>query len=192
MIYLRWVRIDTILSEELARHGAHSLLVQLMTIPIQPSSDNHNDNNESINDAIEDLQEIAGCIAVTCQPRFPITTHPYTRHELQQRLPRTITTSIHHPKYHSFHHNCGNRNDSYNNNNNNNNNNNMNNINNIITVLIHQICTRQTAQVDVGFGELLFFVMSMDLNCQMLLFTDGRISRFIRFWVIYDHFQLSK
>jgi hypothetical protein len=126
-----------------------------MTIPMLLSSNNHNDNNESINDAIEDLQEIAGCIAVTCQPQFPITTHPYTGEELQQRLPLTITTSIHHPKYHSFQQNTssGISNDSYNNNNNNNNNNNM---NNTITVLIHQICNRQTAQVDVGFGELFF------------------------------------
>ena len=110
-----------------------------------PSSDNINDS--MIDDAIVDVQDIAGEIAVTgCRPlQFPITTHPYTREELQQRLPLTMTMTMHH------NHSSLNEifNDGYNDN--------TNDDTNSITVLIHQICNRQTAQVDVGFGESVCF-----------------------------------
>ena len=72
---------------------------------IELSQVNNNDNNinscdninvSMINDAIVNMQDIAGEIAVTgCRPlQFSTTTHPYTREKLQQLLPLTMT--MHH------------------------------------------------------------------------------------------------
>ena len=140
-IYLRWVTIDSTLGEELSRQGAHSPLIQLLkltTIP-PPPHPNNNDNEtlKFINDGIENILDMAGQIAVAGRPHFPTITHPFTINELQQRLPLTMTFYSYNDRHHD--------------------------VPVPITILLHQICSRQSAQVDVGFGECF---------CSLRLFID--------------------
>lgn len=140
-IYLRWVTIDSTLGEELSRQGAHSPLIQLLkltTIP-PPPHPNNNDNEtlKFINDGIENILDMAGQIAVAGRSHFPTITHPFTINELQQRLPLTMTFYSYNDRHHD--------------------------VPVPITILLHQICSRQSAQVDVGFGECF---------CSLRLFID--------------------
>ena len=169
-IYRQWVRIDSILAEELGRQGAHSLLIQLMNVSsthnmLDDDNNNNNQNNhhhcnEMIYDAIVEIQDIAGEIAVTGRLNFPITTNPYTIDELLQRLPLSmtipITTEITPFKNNGNDNHCQSDMTISSNGNDMDQNNETMNIHQGITVLIHQICSRQSAQVDVGFGESMF------------------------------------
>ena len=168
-IYRQWVRIDSILAEELGRQGAHSLLIQLMNVSSthnmiddddDDNQNNHHHCNESIYDAIVEIQDIAGEIAVTGRLHFPITTNPYTIEELQQRLPLSmtipITTETTPFKNNGNENHCQSDMTISSNGNDMDQNNETMNIHQGITVLIHQICSRQSAQVDVGFGESMF------------------------------------
>jgi hypothetical protein len=148
LIYLRWVQIDATLSDELGRQGSHLLLIQVMELSIP-----EHDQNQWIGDRIEALQDLAGEISVASKPQFPFkASNPFTIIELQQRLPLTITIQSNFDalqyrlslgktsttdtiEVHQLDQ--------------------ENNVpqNDVITVLIHQIASRQSAQIDVGFGE---------------------------------------
>jgi hypothetical protein len=132
-IYHQWVRLDPILAEELARQGAHRALIQLMqyAFPLEPQFG----SSEMIQDCIQDVQDLAGTIAGESRPSFPILSmQPFSVSDLQTRLPLKFdftSRAVAPPTQPSTE---------------------LVPIQNEVTILIHQITVRQSAQVDVGFG----------------------------------------
>jgi hypothetical protein len=135
-IYHAWVRLDPVLAEELARHGAHRALIQLMQYAFPSDRALQNESTDAIQDRIEEVQDLAGSIAADSRPSFPIVSiQPFSRADLLQRLPLPLDFTpsrvvpaplatnpelVADPKD--------------------------------VTILLHQITARQSAQVDVGFG----------------------------------------
>lgn len=124
--------IDSDLSEELARQGSHVQLLRLLRLDLSTliGASDDTDDSESYQDALVEIQDIAGEIAsLGDRHDFPLALSPFTQDELRQRLPLMFC----------FDSKCvGSTED--------------------MTpccakvVFIHQVTMRQSAQRDVGFG----------------------------------------
>ena len=138
-IYHQWVLLDPVLSEELAHQGSHLSLTQLMQFSFLSDHFHKEDNSkiiEKIEDCVQEIQDLAGTIAANSRPSFPLLSiQPFTTAFLYQRLPmkfefrsravdRMPQPSVAEART----------------------------VQNEISILIHQITARQSAQVDVGFG----------------------------------------
>lgn len=86
-----------------------------------------NDSSDGEQDCLFELQDIAGEIAAASRPHFPLVPHPLSVADVKARLPLVFEMGASSSKAFS---DCEIR----------------------ITVLIHQVTSRQSAQVDVGFG----------------------------------------
>jgi hypothetical protein len=161
VIYLRWVQNDSTLAEEFGRQGSHLLLVVLIQLSILPPStqelaEDRNDVNphltDTLVDCLEDIQDLAGEIAASSRPHFPLKTiEPYTINELRERLPLIFTFHLKDTLSLKVSEQTISRDiiqvatsdekiDQVP-------------VGDVVTAFIHQINSRQSAQVDVGFGE---------------------------------------
>jgi hypothetical protein len=136
-VHLACAKLDPIVAEELGRQGTHAQLVRLLQL-----SDKFDGDLETAFPLEEDLdalvwmQDLAGEIASTSAGKtpFPLKTCPFSVETLKSRLPLhfTIASPIVSNDYdddNGSHH--------------------------VENVLIHQVCSRQSAQEDVGFGTCL-------------------------------------
>jgi predicted nicotinamide N-methyase len=133
-LYRRIAQLDPTLNEELGRQGAHRCLSQLMKLDIDSlgcCQEQENNNNlpphpdnfvEENQDAVMEIQDLAGDIASLCKSSFPLVAMPLNREELRARLPLLFEVK---PQ--------------------------QDNDRTSISILIHQVTTRQSAQKDVGF-----------------------------------------
>ena len=121
-LHLQLVQRDSVLSEELGRQGLHALLQKTM-MPMPV----HCDADEEL------IQDLACEIAVASRPHFPLVTKPLTAVDVKARLPLVfdiapLKMAAVVPSNDEWSKNAS------------------------VTVLIQQVPSRQSAQVDVGFG----------------------------------------
>jgi hypothetical protein len=133
----RLVQQDPTLAEEIGRQGAHVYLTRLMNgappPQLEPSGESAaaaEGDLEAYDDIVEEIQELAGEIAVASRPYFPMAHQPFSATELKARLPLVFTM----PNGNSR--DKESEPDSTSN-----------------TILVRQVTTRQSAQDDVGFGQ---------------------------------------
>ena len=120
-LHLTMTQADSILGEELGRHGSHRQLLRLLKMNCDDNTTTEDDQ-----DAIQELQDTA-CEIGTYDASFPQKVRPFSKSELRDRLPllfqvessvpATTTTST----------------------------------TSTLTVLIPQVTSRQSEQADVGF-----------------------------------------
>jgi predicted nicotinamide N-methyase len=164
-LYRQIARLDPTLNDEIGKEGAHHGLSQLMkldittldccnchgnhdnynysyNVDVDNDDDNNSNNNDNDNDDIHqdwgelnqqdiimEVQDLAGEIASLCQS-FPVAATPLTPDQLRARLPLifemkpSMITTLSSNSHH---------------------------IMEDLTILIHQVTTRQSAQRDVGF-----------------------------------------
>jgi hypothetical protein len=147
-LHLHLVQQDPALGEELGRQGSHVQLAKVMHCSFQLITDDDDgitsssSSSEPVEDLIMELQDIACEIAATSR-HFPVQAVPFTVADLKARLPLVFEVAAAAPPKH--HHassppvaleptSKGVVMD------------------HAVTVLIHQVSSRQSAQVDVGFG----------------------------------------
>jgi predicted nicotinamide N-methyase len=155
-LYRQIAHLDPTLNEELGMEGAHHCLSQLIELDVtalaccgnvcdvegcnidcenhkvDSNSNNWQDWGETNQDTIMEIQDLACEIASVCQS-FPVVTTPFTRDQLQVRLPLLLqltpttntsaSTTISDENYDTEG----------------------------LTILVNQVTTRQSAQKDVGF-----------------------------------------
>lgn len=121
-LHLHLVQQDPALAEELGRQGSHAQLTRLMKM---------HTIDQSEDDDLEELQDISGEIAASSRPLFPVTTNPFTVADLRARLPLVFDVGASAVPRGPEEGLAAER---------------------MITVLIHQVTSRQSAQADVGFG----------------------------------------
>jgi hypothetical protein len=135
----RLVQQDPTLAEEIGRQGAHVYLTRLMNgappppPQLEPSGESAaaaEVDLEAYDDIVEEIQELAGEIAVASRPYFPMAHQPFSATELKARLPLVFTM----PNGNSR--DKESEPDSTSN-----------------SILVRQVTTRQSAQDDVGFGQ---------------------------------------
>jgi hypothetical protein len=147
-IYCQWAYSDPVLAEELGQQGLHPLLIRLMQFSTQPPLDEdickHVDVVllEMIEDSIQQIQDLAGEVAAASRPYFPLnSTTLYTVSDLRQRLPLMFDFKPSSIKQTIVDHQTNSEDNGYSKN------------DMAMTVLVHQVTSRQSAQVDVGFGR---------------------------------------
>lgn len=136
-MYRRIVELDATLNEELGMGGAHLLLSKLMKVDATSVCE-----TESDQDAVMEVQDVAGEIAASC-PSFPRRATPLTTCDLKRRLPlvfriiRPPTSPTNSSANKNDHHGSSSET--------------LCKEEELLVVLINQVSARQTAQKDVGF-----------------------------------------
>jgi hypothetical protein len=130
------VQQDPTLAEEFGRQGAHVYLLKLMNGAPQlelsreiSAADDH--ENEAYDDVVQEIQELAGEIAVASRPYFPMAHQPFAVTDLKARLPLVFAIPDRDSRDQE-----STKSDSASN-----------------SILVRQVTTRQSAQDDVGFGQ---------------------------------------
>ena len=166
-LHLSVARLDPTLATEVGRAGSHAILSRLVQFDlISMLVDFTSDlglrlnpeliNKEEDKDAVMELQDLACEIGSLSAGTFPLKFSPFCREDLQKRLPMIFSLkSLNRPTL------IGGRD--------------LRNSENYQTkehqVLINQVTARQSAQVDVGFGE--FYGKHITSITQMDLKSSG-------------------